>query len=182
MSLQQGGLWVACPRLRGHVRRRPRSVCRPHAHEDVGMPPGAASMPAMTEVVDRRGVSLFPAYSSPRRDRRHVLEPPVQDGVFGPVLVVEVPPLDLVDGEALVFHGPAEPLATPALERGAARVVGARPRRELVVTADHLDRLPGLQHVQGQVDGAAAVVLRALRRVGDEPPAPRGRGSPPRTS
>ena len=45
-----------------------------------------------------------------------LLEPPVDDRILRPVAMVEVPPLDLVDREALGLHRPPQQLAMPALE------------------------------------------------------------------
>lgn len=53
-----------------------------------------------------------------------MFEAEVEDGVALPILVVEVPPFVVVDGEALLFHGAAEEAAVEALERGAAGVIG----------------------------------------------------------
>src|SRR6476660_2262530 len=40
----------------------------------------------------------------------------VEDRVLGPILVIEVPPFKIVDGEALSFHSAAELQAMPAGE------------------------------------------------------------------
>ena len=66
----------------------------------------------------------------------------------------------------------------PSLAGGPARVVGIGPVGELVVAADHLDRPAGGQVAEGQVHGAAPVVPRPLRRVGDEGPLARRRRLP----
>src|SRR4051794_7685558 len=69
--------------------------------------------------------------------RREFLEGRVEDRVAGPVLEVEVPPLDLVDREPLAFHRPPQEVTPPALGGRAAGVVGARPGGELVVPSRH---------------------------------------------
>src|SRR5882672_12103361 len=56
----------------------------------------------------------------------------------------------------------------PALPRRAAGVVGIGTIGHLVVAADHGNRLAGLAMVEGEIDGAASIVPRALSRVGDE--------------
>src|SRR5580704_9200978 len=63
----------------------------------------------------------------------------VQDRIFVPVFVIEVPPLVLVNGEAFRFHGAAKQIAVPALERSAARIVGKGARRHFVIRAWHCD-------------------------------------------
>src|SRR5271165_3643148 len=52
------------------------------------------------------------------------------------------------------------------LFRGASGIVGVRAIGELVVAAGHGDRLAGLQIVDGEVNGASAVVARTLRGIG----------------
>jgi len=53
---------------------------------------------------------------APRRTSlANLVEREVLNRVAGPVTVVEVPPLELVDLEALGFHGVPEQLAVPAL-------------------------------------------------------------------
>src|SRR5215467_12664864 len=47
----------------------------------------------------------------------------VSNGIFVPILVVEMPPLGFIDGEAFGFHGPTEKVAAPALQGSAARIV-----------------------------------------------------------
>src|SRR5262245_1526986 len=97
-----------------------------------------------------------------------LLEGPVLDPVALPALEVEVPPLVLVHAEALGLHRVPEALALPALERGPADVVGVGAGAHLVVEPDHLGRRPGREVEEREVDRAAAVVARALARVGDE--------------
>src|SRR6187431_958824 len=92
----------------------------------------------------------------------------VEDRVLRPVLVVVVPPFGGIDGEALRFHGRAQELTPRPRVRGPARVVGIRALRHLVVRARHLDLAPAGPLVQGEVHRAAAVVARALARVGHE--------------
>ena len=79
-----------------------------------------------------------------------------------------MPPLRLIHSEALGFHGAAQQVAVPALERSAARVVRKRARRHFIIRAWHLDGLSSGQVVKRQVHGATAIVPRALRGVGHE--------------
>src|ERR1700676_4401564 len=79
-----------------------------------------------------------------------------------------MPPLVIVDGEAFGFHGPAEQIAMPALERGAAGIIGEGTWRHFVVGARHFDGLACFQIVEGEIDGAAAIVARTLRGIGYE--------------
>src|SRR5919205_1181366 len=94
----------------------------------------------------------------------YLREAEVEDGVLPPVFVVVVPPLGLVDGEALGLHRGAEEVAQAALLGGAARVVDVRTLRHLIVVAGHRDLAAGLQVVEREVNGAAAVVARADRK------------------
>ena len=103
-----------------------------------------------------------------RTDGVKLLEGNIQDRVFLPVLVVEVPPFGFIDGEAFGFHGAAKQVAVPALERGAAGIVGERARRHFIVSAGHLDGLAAGEIVEREIHGAAAVVARTLRGIGDE--------------
>src|SRR5712664_3107471 len=57
-------------------------------------------------------------------DGVELFEGNIQDPVFLPILVIEVPPFGLVDGEAFGLHGAAKQIAVPALERGATRIAG----------------------------------------------------------
>src|SRR5580700_12253765 len=92
----------------------------------------------------------------------------VQNWVCAPVLVIEVPPFVLVDGEARGFHGAAKQVAMPALERSAARIVGEGTRRHFVISAGHFDGLTGSEIVEREINGTAAIVARAFGRIGDE--------------
>src|SRR2546430_9443136 len=85
------------------------------------------------------------------------LESQVQNRVFPPVLVVKVPPLRVEHGEAFGLHGLPKQPAMPALERRPTRVVRIRAPRKLIITTHHLDRLPSLQVVQREIDGAPPV-------------------------
>src|SRR5580700_6051535 len=102
----------------------------------------------------------------------------VQNWVFAPVFVIEVPPFVLVDGEALGFHGTAKQVAMPALERSAARIVGEGARRHFIISAGHFDGLAGSEIVECEIDGAAAIVARAFGGIGDEDLAFGGSGVP----
>ena len=79
-----------------------------------------------------------------------------------------MPPLGGVDAEPLGLHRGAQQVAHAALLGGPARVVAVRPLGEVVVGAGHLDLFARLEIVEGEIDGAAAVVARALRRISDE--------------
>src|SRR5712671_626113 len=79
-----------------------------------------------------------------------------------------MPPLVIVDCEAFGLHGPAEEVAMPALQGSSAGIIGKRTRGHFVVSAGHLDGFAGFQIVQSEIDGAATIVSRALRGVGDE--------------
>lgn len=78
-----------------------------------------------------------------------------------------MPPFLVVDGKPFSFHGLAEEVAEPARLGGAAGITGPGSFSEFVVDGRHLDGLAGLQIVQSDIDGAAAVVARALGGVGD---------------
>ena len=52
-----------------------------------------------------------------------VLKRDVGDGVFVPVLVIEMPPFGFVDGKTFRFHGPAEQITMPPLQRDRADMV-----------------------------------------------------------
>jgi hypothetical protein len=56
----------------------------------------------------------------------------------------------------------------PVLEISTAGIKGIQALRHLVLATGHHDRLAGLQAVQGEVDGTAAVMARALPRIDDE--------------
>src|SRR6267142_2016400 len=103
-----------------------------------------------------------------RTDRVELLEGNIQDRVLLPVLVVEMPPFGFVDGEAFGFHGAAKQITVPALERGAAGIVGERSRRHFIVGAGHLDGLAAGEIVKREIHRAPAVVARTLRGIGDE--------------
>src|SRR6185312_5127765 len=75
------------------------------------------------------------------------LEGRIEDRILAPVLEIEVPPFFFVNGKAFGVHGSAEQVAMPALPRRAAGIIGKRAIRELVVAADHFDRLAALQVV-----------------------------------
>src|SRR5687768_2943459 len=92
----------------------------------------------------------------------------VEDRVGLPVREIEVPPLVRFDGEALAFHCPAKNVAkTPRLGAAAGKArVGAW--RHFVVSARHLDLASRREIVEREVHGASAIVLRALRGIGNE--------------
>src|SRR5215467_8141688 len=94
--------------------------------------------------------------------------PIVEDRVLRPIFIIEVPPLEIVNREALTLHGAAQQLTMPPGERRAAGIIRIRARGHLIIEAHHLGRLPGFQVVQGQVDRAPAVVARALSGIRDE--------------
>src|SRR4029078_5511119 len=77
------------------------------------------------------------------------VEGDVADAVVAPVLVVEVPPFLWVHGEALWLHRLPQQLAVPTVQRGPARIFRICTVRALVVGADHLHGLAGLEIVQG---------------------------------
>src|SRR5919107_2070479 len=101
--------------------------------------------------------------SASRRALRYLVEAEVENRVLSPVFVIVVPPLGLVDGEALGLHRRAQEVAQAALLGRAARVVYVRALRHLVELAGHRYLAARLQVVERQVYGAAAVVARALR-------------------
>src|SRR5580704_913894 len=82
----------------------------------------------------------------------------VQNWIFAPVFVVEMPPFVLVDDKALGLHGTAEKIAMPALQRGAAGIIGKGARRHFIVSAGHFDGFARGEIVEREVDGATAVV------------------------
>src|SRR5579859_1758441 len=99
---------------------------------------------------------------------RRLLRLHVEDRVLRPILEIEVPPLKLVDREAFGLHSAAQQFAMPAGERRAAGIIRIGTLGHLIVQSHHLGWLAGFQVVQRQVDGAPAVVARALAGVGDE--------------
>jgi hypothetical protein len=84
-----------------------------------------------------------------------------------PVLVIEVPPLGDVDGETFGLHGGAKEFAIGALLLGASGVIWMGANGEIIVAAGHVERLSGFQIEYSEVDGAAAIVARPLRGIGD---------------
>jgi hypothetical protein len=44
-----------------------------------------------------------------------LIEIDIEDGILIPTLIIEMPPLDIVDGESLGFHRVTEQVALPAL-------------------------------------------------------------------
>src|SRR6266567_3541297 len=72
----------------------------------------------------------------------------IQNRIFLPIFVVEVPPLGFIHREAFGFHRPAKQVAMPALQRSPARIVGKRARRHFIVSAGHLDGLSASQVIQ----------------------------------
>ena len=71
-------------------------------------------------------------------------------------------------GKALLFHGLTQQRSPCALVGGSAGVVGVGAVRHLVVATGHHDLFAGLQVVEREVDGAAAIVFGACCRVGNE--------------
>src|SRR5437899_1816282 len=65
----------------------------------------------------------------------------VEDRVLGPILVIEMPPLKIVDRETLTLHGAAQQLAMPAGERRTAGIIRVRTLGHFVIEADHLGGL-----------------------------------------
>src|SRR5687768_7641418 len=61
----------------------------------------------------------------------------VPDSIFSPVLVIEMPPFRVVNGEAFGLHRIPQQLAMPALQRCSARITGVRTIGCFVVRADH---------------------------------------------
>src|SRR5271168_869863 len=55
-----------------------------------------------------------------------ILELDVQDWIFVPVLVIEVPPFVLVDSKALRFHRASQKIAMPSLQRSTPGIIGER--------------------------------------------------------
>src|SRR5262245_39337733 len=80
-----------------------------------------------------------------------LIEADVEDGVSLPVFVVEVPPLEFINGEALRFHHLAQRLAHAALFRGPAGIVRRGALGHLVVDAGHLDFMARARVVERQV-------------------------------
>src|SRR5262245_5800734 len=68
-----------------------------------------------------------------------LIEADVEEGVFLPVFVVEVPPLEFINGEALRLHRLAQHLTHAALLQGPAGVIRVGALGHLVVAAWHLD-------------------------------------------
>src|SRR5690242_8138257 len=93
----------------------------------------------------------------------------VADTVALPILVIEVPPLLWVHGEALRLHRLAKELAVPSLEGRAARIFRVGSLSALVIRAHHFNGLARLQIVQGEIHRRSAIVLRTLGGIRDEP-------------
>src|SRR5262245_45551920 len=98
-----------------------------------------------------------------------LIEADVEDGVSLPVFVIEVPPLEFINGEALRFHRLAQRLAHAALFIGPAGIVRVGALGHLVVAAGHLDLTARARVVERQVYSTAPVVARALARIGHKP-------------
>lgn len=69
-----------------------------------------------------------------------VLKRKIAYAILPPVLEIEVPPLRVVHREAILLHGAAQQIAVVALQRRAAELIRTKAIRQLVITADHLDR------------------------------------------
>src|SRR6266404_2866025 len=76
-----------------------------------------------------------------------------------------MPPLGLVYRKAFRLHGAAKQFAVPTLERSATGIIGEGTRRHFVVGSGHFDGFASRQVVECEIDGAAAVVARALRGI-----------------
>src|SRR5216684_2057158 len=79
-----------------------------------------------------------------------------------------MPPLGLVYRKAFRLHGAAKQIAVPSLERRASGIIGEGARRHFVVGSRHFDGFASCQVVKSEIDGAAAIVAGALRRISDE--------------
>src|SRR5262245_3196100 len=98
-----------------------------------------------------------------------LIEADVEDGVSLPVFVVEVPPLEFINGEAFRLHRLAQRLAHAALLLGPAGIVRIGALGHLVVAAGHLDLMARARVVEREVYSAASDVARALARVRHKP-------------
>src|SRR5260370_39714521 len=97
-----------------------------------------------------------------------LFKPDVQDGIFLPILVVEMPPLLGIDRETFLLHGLAEDGAALALFGRAAGVVGVRALAHLVIAAGHLHGGPGLKIVESQVYRASAIMPGTFSGIGQK--------------
>src|SRR6266849_9982215 len=100
--------------------------------------------------------------------RIELFEGYIQNRVFLPILVIEVPPFGFIDSEAFRLHGAAKEVAMPSLKRSAAGIIEKRARRHFIIGARHFDGFSSRQVVKREIDGTATVVARALSGIGDE--------------
>src|SRR6266852_4397606 len=96
-----------------------------------------------------------------------LFEREIQNRVSTPILVIEVPPFELVDLKTLRFHGMAQQVAMPALNCCSAGIKRIRPLGHFIIDARHLDRFARFQIIESQIHRAAAIVARALLRIGN---------------
>ena len=89
-----------------------------------------------------------------------------------------MPPFAVVDRETLGLHRAAQQVARGALLRRAPGEIRVGALRKIVIPARHGHLEAGPQVVQREVDRAAAIVARALRRVSHEPALVRRRRVP----
>src|SRR5437867_1292506 len=68
-------------------------------------------------------VAIFnPQPDNTRGTLADLLERQIQDWIPPPILIIKVPPFGFIDTEALRFHGAAEQVAVPALQRCASGI------------------------------------------------------------
>src|SRR5882762_2777567 len=89
-----------------------------------------------------------------------------------------MPPLELVDAEALCFHRMSKQVTMPALMGSSARVESIGALGHFVIDAGHLDGDAGLQIIEGEIDSATSIVPGAICRISDEDALVRRRGIP----
>ena len=102
----------------------------------------------------------------------------IQDRIFGPVPVIEVPPFEWVDGESMLFHRPYQKIPVFPFLGDYSRVAGIGALGEFIVAASHRHGLARFQTMQGQVHGRAPVVPGPGGRIGHKLPQTLGRALP----
>src|SRR5690348_16263370 len=112
--------------------------------------------------------SLRAGCSRRRCSAPQILEAHIHDRILLPVLVIEMPPFVGINKEAFSLHRPTQNRTMLTLLRSSTGIVGKGSLRDLVINAGHRDFASSFQVADAEIDGAAAIVLRASRRIGDE--------------
>ena len=112
------------------------------------------------------------------RRRLNLVERKVQNWILFPALIVEVPPLFGINGEALFLHGGSEQVTTSPWFGRAVTVVRVGSLRHFIVDTGHLDLMTRFEIVERKIYSATAIVLGAFGRIGHELPLLRRRHVP----